>query len=115
MHPKVMLSSRFVKFHKSCIDSSKLSIRLLANLSQSDNRTVMGRNMTSLLTECDMKGSSPDKLTPTIVKSKCRYSTVPSEEAWKLNVVNELLDTQLLIPGFSSEEISTMMNTICIE
>ena len=48
LHPKIMLASRYVTFHKSLITSSKLSVRVLARLVETDQRTVMGRTLDSL-------------------------------------------------------------------
>ena len=62
MHPMVMLSSRFVTFWRTLINSSKLCIRLLARLSEKDNRTVMGRTLNTLVRECgleDIKDCNP--------------------------------------------------------
>ena len=115
LHPRVMLASRFVKFHKSCIESSKLSVRLLSRLSESDNRTVMGSTLSLLLTECNIERSSPDKLTTAIVKFTCKYSAAPTQEIWRLDILNELLDSNMTIPEFTSDEISAIVKSICIE
>ena len=45
LHPQVFLSSRFVKFHRSLLDSNKSSMRTAAKLFYSDQRTVYGRNL----------------------------------------------------------------------
>ena len=115
MHPKVMLSSRYVTFHRSLISSKKLSVRLLARLFEKDNRTVLGRTLESLCTECNV----PDiiSLTPNIVKNRLKYFDIPVEEQWRATSVSELLQLRtesLSLPGFSGGEIQDMLDFVCI-
>ena len=48
MHPKTMLASRYVTFYKALTTSTKLSVRVLARLFETDQRTVMGRTLDML-------------------------------------------------------------------
>ena len=54
MHPKVLLSSRFVTFLNSLLSSTKLGVRLIARLSERDGRTVMGRTTDTLLRDYNL-------------------------------------------------------------
>ena len=54
LHPKVMLSSRFVTFHKTNTFCKKPSVRLLASLAASDQRTSYGRNLKNISNKCKM-------------------------------------------------------------
>ena len=115
MHPKVMLSSRYVTFFKTLVASSKLGVRLLARLCSTDRRTVMGRTLETLCLECDV--SHITKLSANLIKSKLKYHRVPEEEKWKINVAAELLqlrNQRLSIPGFTIDEIKDMLVYTCI-
>ena len=79
LHPKVVLSARFVSFHRSNLSSSKHSIRLLAGLSSFDMRTSYGRNLKEISNGC----SAPIKeLTSVKVKKLMTYKVVPENEEW---------------------------------
>ena len=114
LHPKVMLASRYVTFHKSLISSSKLCVRVLARLFEKDQRTVLGRTLDQLCNLC----KTPDisHLTSKNVKSSMSYFDVPQEEEWRVNIVTELLnvrDHTFTLPGFTHAEIKTMLNFTC--
>jgi hypothetical protein len=114
MHPKVMLSSRYVAFHRSIISSTKLPVRFLARLFEKDQRTVLGKTLYNLTRQC----SVPDItfLTPECVKTKLKYFSIPEHEQWRSNMVTELLQLRidsLSLPGFSLEEIKTILNFVC--
>ena len=70
LHPKVMLLSRFVKFHQNLVESPKFSVRYLARITENDMTTVMGNNLYSILKKCNLEGSQIDRLTPGFVKKK---------------------------------------------
>ena len=114
MHPKVMLSSRYVAFHRSLISSTKLPVRFLARLLEKDQRTVLGKTLYNLTRQC----SVPDItfLTPECVKKKLKYFSIPEHEQWRSNMVTELLQLRvdsLSLPGFSLEEIKTIPDYVC--
>ena len=62
MHPKTMLASRYVTFYKALINSTELSVRVLARLFETDQRTVMGRTLDNLCRQLDISDLS--QLTP---------------------------------------------------
>ena len=90
LHPKVMLLSRYVRFHKTLITSDKFAIRFLSRLGETDNRTIMGKTLSSIMQECNVK--CLHDLTPTLAKMKCRYFPTPTGEMWRIPVIRECLD-----------------------
>ena len=45
------------------------------------------------------------------------YFPIPDQEVWRIDLIRELLDTRLDIidvPGFSSEEITDIINFACV-
>ena len=114
LHPKVLLSSRFVTFHKSLLSSTKLGVRLLARLSERDGRTVMGRTMDTLLRECNLNDIM--MLNSNTVKKKMKYHDIPDEEHWRVSSATELIkirDKKLEVTGFTQEEVKDMLDYVC--
>ena len=112
-HPRVMLASRFVKFHNSARNCSKLSIRLLAKMSENDHRTVMGRTLAVIRSECNTNVYQTDTLSASQVRSMCSYTSVPDDETWRINIVREMTDKNLSIPDFDQTELKTILKNIC--
>ena len=114
MHPKVMLASRLVGFYKTQINSPKFRMRFLVRLAAEDMRTVLGRTLNRISNECNC---TIGILTPSLVKRKLRYATVSSEEAWRIQLAKELYNAQNennLIPGFSTDEIRSILHYVCV-
>ena len=45
------------------------------------------------------------------------YAEVPNDQLWRINFLHELISTrqgELEVPGFNSEEISDMIDNICV-
>lgn len=73
-HPKVMICLRFVKFSKTVANCNKLSVRLLANLCKDDQKTVFGRYLLIISSDCNIERNM---LTPTLLQN---VLTVREEE-----------------------------------
>ena len=114
VHPKVMLASRLVGFYNTQLDSKKFKMRFLVRLAASDMRTVLGRTLDKISVECNC---SLEFLTKNLVKKRLKYATVSSDETWRTQIVKELYSARKddhLIPGFSLDEINSMLNYICV-
>ena len=112
-----MLASRYVTFYKSLVNSKKFSVRFLARLQERDNRTVLGRTLEFLLTECDLPSSRLDELSAQLVKRKCSYKRVPDTEAWRIPLLAELIkvrDSQLALENLNSEEVKDVIDYLCV-
>ena len=92
LHPKVMLSSRFVTFHRTNISCKKPSIRLLSSLASSDQRTSYGRNLKNISDDCNVP---IDDLTNNLVKKLMNYKSPSDDQKWRVKLVNELLGARL--------------------
>ena len=112
MHPKVMLSSRFVNFHRTNLSCSKPSVKLLASLCSQDQRTKYGRNLRNISEECNIP---LEELTKTKVKKMMTYKAVPDDEIWRTKLIDELLGARfatLEIP-LNTEERETILSFAC--
>ena len=113
LHPKVMLASRYFGFAKAMLDSPKYPVRVLARLSSTDHRTVMGRTLSQIGRECGLAGWDMVKLSSVRIKEKMKYFAVPLNETWRTGFLSELLDNQLEIPGLNNDEIQEMVSYLC--
>ena len=109
-HPKVFLSSRFVKFKESLNNCHKISIRILAKLYENDQRTVYGKNLGNIAQLCNV---TKELLCPSLVKEQMNYFSPPVNEQWRSSVVQELLEVKrnnMDLQGFENEEITEMLS-----
>ena len=117
LHPKIMIASRYVSFYRSLVNSKKFCVRFLARLSEMDQRTVLGRTLGSLLSQCDLPQSRLAELTASLVKKKCSYMAVPEAESWRIPLLIELLkvrDGQLHLENLDYTENKNIIDHLCV-
>ena len=108
-HLKIMLLTRFKKFHECLVESPKFEVRFLARLNEKDNRTVLGHNLKQTSQECntEQKDLTIEKIRST------QYIPQQVDNLWRENLVKELIHCQqddMIIDGFTRNEISKMLN-----
>ena len=102
------MCSRFVKFTTSLVNSKKNTVRYLGKLKKVDKRTLMGKTLVKIGKDCKL---DVDALTSPVVKKEMSYFPVPSEQAWRRDILLELLDARLL--DFEKEDLTMMINHLC--
>ena len=105
MHPKTMLTSRYVKFLGSLMSSTKNSVRFLVNLVKDDNRTLTGRTLSRICDDTNLQRSS---LSAGLVRKNVVYFPVPAGQEWRSNIILELLNVRkstLWIGNLESDEL----------
>ena len=110
-----MLARRCVSFYETIEASSKLFISFLSNLFKNDLNPVLGRNLFCIANACSV---NPSDLCKMLVKKQIKYFDVPLEHAWKVPVLQELLNTRmnnLYVEGFDDYVIIEMINMLCSE
>ena len=115
LHVKTMLASRCVSFYETIEASSKLCIRFLSNLCKNDLNTVLGRNLFYIANDCFVNLSDLSKM---LVKKQMKYFDVPLDHAWKVPILQKLLNTRrnnLYVEGFDDYMITEMINMLCNE
>ena len=118
LHLKPMLLSRFVKFYKGLISSPKFTVRFLARISERDMRTVLGRTLDYLTSECELERGKVESLTPLLVKRKVVYAPLPPESMWKFQLAKEVIsvrDKNQVIVGFTDDELNEILTFTCTE
>ena len=113
LHPKVMLASRYSSFANSLMKSPKYPVRVLATLCASDQRTVMGQSLSHIGRECGLAGCDLSLLTSRMIKEKMKYFPLPPQESWRIGFLSELLNSNLEIPGFNTDEVDEMVSHLC--
>ena len=101
-----------VPFYETIEASSKLCIRFPSNLCKNDLNTVLGRNLFSIANDCSV---NPSDLSKMLVKKQLKYFDVQLDHAWKVPVLQELLNTRtnnLHIEGFDDHIITEMINML---
>ena len=91
--------------------SSFLYIRFFSNLN--DLNTILGRNL--FANDCSVNLSDLSKM---LVKKQMKYFDVPLNHAWKVTILQELLNTRtnnLYVEGFDDYVITEMINMLCNE
>ena len=87
---------------------------MLLHLICDDTRSVTGANLRKILLQTD-KLQSVD-----LVKRdafKLEYHPLMPEDMWKSSLINELVgatEEKFSVPGFSDDEVCSMINHLCI-
>ena len=114
-HPKIMMCSRFVKFHKTISDCKKMSIRTIAKITFIDEKTVYKQNLIRIARECN---TTIENLSPSLVKSEMEYFPIPESEAWRVPMMQNLLAiraTELQLENYDNREVMEMLHNVCTD
>jgi hypothetical protein len=118
LHLKTMIASRYVTFYRSLINSKKMPVRFLARLAERDQRTVLGRTLSSLLLTCNLEDGDLMNLNAGLVKKMMVYKAAPADEEWRISLGQELFQLrgagQLVLPGFTCEEQEELLHYVCV-
>ena len=106
LHPKVLLASRYISFTNSLKVSNGLGLRILYRLSSVDQRTVMGKTSTKIMRECN---TDRENLTANIFNKKMRYSVALESKSWRMGIVSELIDENMVAPGLLEADVQDML------
>ena len=116
LHPMVMLSSRFLKFHQSLQKCMKPSIRFLSQLCRLDHRTSYCQNLDGIAenVNTDLKDLSCSK-----VKNMMKYCKVPEEDRWRTALVQDLLELrwnslEIEVIRNEIEDLDTLIEDVCL-
>ena len=109
-HLKVILTSRYVNFLKSLQSSTKYVVRVLVSICSHDQRTVMGRTLSTLARLC---GCEVSALSASAVKRSVEYFPVPEDEEWRVVMLKELFNQTVEVPGFLPGELKEIKDHLC--
>ena len=113
MHPKTMLTSRFVKFIDGLASCNKMSVKFLVNLVKDDNRMLTGKTLSRICADTNLRRTS---LSSASVKKNMLYFPVPAGQEWRCDMILELLNVRgstLWIDKFEHDEMTTIINHLC--
>ena len=112
VHPKTMLCSRFVKFIEGVSSCNKFSIRYLGNLVKDDRRTLVGRTLSRIASDCNIPRAS---VTYNTVK-KLKYRIPTEKDMWRVPFLKELLSVrqgEMEVEGFDKDALNVLIEDIC--
>ena len=113
-HVRTTLVSRFLGFIDQIKKSQKLIPKMFLNHIENDARSVTGNNLRRIMLQTNKL--SVDSL----CKSDCLdllYHPTRPEDKWKEGILKELIqarENEVEIEGFNQDEISTMLENICV-
>ena len=79
-----------------------------------DLRSIYGTNLSKIASLCGIHTSD---LNAIIVKQRMKYFPIPKNEAWRVQIIKELLSIKSRkceLNGFTSKEIDQMLMDLCI-
>ena len=108
LHPMVMLSSRFVKFHETLQKSEKVSIRYLSELCSSNLRSI---------SEC--VNTAVEDLKCKQIKDDMKYMKVPEDQKWRTALLKDLLEirwntVEIDVVNDDLEDIDEVIEALCV-
>ena len=112
-HIWTSMLSRYLGFIKAIEISSKGPLRRLLNTCKNDVRSITGSNLREIMILVG-KNSIGEVEKGDIDSFK--YHEPPTEERWRLGLLDELLDLQhgdLVLPLLNEDEIEQIKNSIC--
>ena len=113
-HLKFILIERFLGFINQIHKSGKAIPKHVLNYIKHDVRSVTGSNLRNILLLTDK--DNVDEIDKHDVR-KLKYHEVTVENAWKIGVVkeiSEIMNNQLSLTDFSLEELSEILENLCI-
>ena len=116
-HMKTILASRYVTFYRSLLSTKKMPVRFLARVSEFDQRTVLGRTVSRLAADVNLRMDEFPKLTACYVMKNLPYQPIPQAEKWRIPICKELLSLRrndLMLDGFSNLEIDELLRHLCV-
>ena len=114
VHLKSILVKRFLKFVEQLKKSEKIALKEVLKIVKNDCQSTTGSNLRRimLLLEKDSLNEVSSRDADELV-----YASVPEEENWRINFVQELTDIKFgdyEVKGFSPDEINEILRSVCI-
>ena len=112
-HVRKLMASRFLNFVQSIRSSKKVAIRNLLKSIEFDTRSVTGQNLRSLLLKSNLVDIH--KLKGSDVTSE--YRPISEEDKFRVGFINEIIEVKnnnLEIAGFTDDELSELLEFLCV-
>ena len=112
-HLKTSLLKRFLNFTEGLSNCSKLCARNAFYTLKQDCRSIIGRNMRSIMIYCGKLGIG-EATTKDILNVD--YQPVPIEEIWRIKFVEELLEIRennYDLPDWNKQEVDDFIQDLC--
>ena len=113
-HMKFKIFKRHIGFKNQVKKSSKKVLKHLYSIAENDCNSITGKNLRKIMLFCD--ADSISSLNFTDIDNQT-YSEIPESELWRVTLLEELLmvrQGKMDIPGFTPNEITNLLDDICI-
>ena len=113
-HMRFTMYKRLINFKNQVMKSSKSVLKHVYSICQNNCASVTGRNLRKIMLSCDL--STISSLNVFDIDS-LDYFPIPILDEWRIGFIKELLCTRsgtFEIPGFTTEEISDLLNFACV-
>ena len=104
---------RFLRFLEQIKNSSKRAINSLLSVCRNDCNSITGKNLRNIMLLCNKDNTS---LVNENDLDNLTYNPIPENEIWRMDLLNELMNTRsssLEVPGFTSDELTDIINIVC--
>ena len=117
-HIKAILSQRYLTFIQSLINSKKKCLSNLALRTIYDQGSITGQNINLIASSAGYSRFNVLNMTPSCVANNIRFSSVPEDSIWKVQLLKELIslrDGELCMrendneQGFSREDLQNLI------
>ena len=89
-------------------------LKHLYSISENNSNSITGRNLRKIMLLCNLNSISD--INNDII-DKMEYSRTPEREKWRIGLIQELLNVRhgtMDIPGFSQENITEILDHVCV-
>ena len=114
-HARTLMVKNFLRFCELIVKSNKEALKSVFHIVKKNVQSYTGKNLRKIMVM--MKKSSISELKSCEVKESLEYNPVPINQSWRIPFLKEIIDIKagnLEVEGFTSGEISEIMEHICI-
>ena len=112
-HVKIILIQRFLGFMDKIDNSGKKALKMLKEEAKKDVRSVTGKNYRNIML---LAGKSCVEQVNRATTDSITYFELDEVDRWKVGFIREVIDFKndmVDVPGFSLEEMETILKHIC--
>ena len=124
VHISTQIRANMIGFHRKVRYNTKMITRLIYQKSKDDITNSIGSNLRELKTTAlknRLIGKKDDilDLAPKIFKQNIKYEDFPTDEGYRINMLNELIiirDREIMMNNleFEDDKFNDMMDFLCI-
>jgi hypothetical protein len=114
-HAKTIMMKKFLRFSELILKSKKEALKSVYLKVRRNVQTYTGNNLRKIMMLMNKMNIS--ELKSCEVKDNFKYKPVPDDQLWRIPILKEMIEVRARtyqIEGFTDEEITEMMEFVCI-